>query len=199
MSRLIAFGCSFTRGTALDDVWDFKNKCSIFPQPSKYAWPQLLADKLDIECINLGKGGYSNKAIWHTITNFDFNPSDIVFIHWSYLDRYHYYENKETGHIIDHRSNTARDKAFFKYLHSDYDMLNDLYMRINHIDSLLYGKKRYHLQIDPIISPAWNKTEILNIRLDDYKNKYPRANDKSHPGALAHKEFATALLQNLKN
>ena len=95
MSRLIAFGCSFTRGTALDDVWDFKNKCSIFPQPSKYAWPQLLADKLDIECINLGKGGYSNKAIWHIIVNFDFKPSDIVFIHWSFLDRYHYYKTND--------------------------------------------------------------------------------------------------------
>lgn len=197
MSRLIAFGCSFTRGTALDDVWDFKNKCSIFPQPSKYAWPQLLADKLDIECVNLGKGGYSNKAIWHTITNFDFNPSDIIFIHWSFLDRYHYYENKETGYIIDHTHKDKRDKMFFKYLHSDYDMLNDMYMRINHVDSLLCGKIRYQLQINPTVAPSWNNTEILDVRLNDYKIKHPRANDNSHPGMLAHKEFANSILQTL--
>lgn len=199
MTRLVAFGCSFTRGTALDDVWDFENNCSIFPQPSKYAWPQLIADSLGVECVNLGKGGYSNKAIWHTIVNFNFNHDDIIFIHWSYLDRYHYYEDNNNGHIIDVRGNTSRDKAFFKHLHSDYDMLNDMYMRINHIDSLLYGKTRYHLQINPTIEPSWNNAKIQQIRLNDYKVKYPRANDKSHPGMLAHKEFAIALLQTLEN
>jgi hypothetical protein len=195
MSRVVAFGCSYTRGTALDDVWDFKNKCSLFPKPSKYAWPQLIADSLELECINLGKGGYSNKSIWHTIVNFNFRSDDIIFIHWSFLDRYHYYENNNNGHIIDHKSNTPRDKAFFKYLHSDYDMLNDMYLRINHIDSLLHGKTRYHLLIEPATTPDWNNTKIQNIYLNDYKIKYPRANDNSHPGILAHKEFATALLE----
>ena len=195
MTRLVAFGCSFTRGTALDDVWDFEKNCSIFPQPSKYAWPQLIADELGLECINLGKGGYSNKAIWHTIINFELKPSDIVFIHWSYLDRYHYYETNDNGITVDHKGSTARDKAFFKHLHSDYDMLNDMYMRINHIDSLLYGTKRYHLQINNTPAPAWNNTEVLDVYLNDYKIKYPRANDNSHPGIQAHKEFATTLLE----
>lgn len=197
MGRLIAFGCSYTRGTALDDIWNFEEKCSIFPQPSKYAWPQLVADHLGLECVNLGKGGYSNKAIWHTIINFEFNHDDIIFVHWSFIDRYHYYESKDIGHLIDHKNNNLRDKAFFKYLHSDYDMLNDMYMRINHIDSLLYGKTRYHLQIDPTVVPVWNKTQILDLYLNDYKNKYPRANDNSHPGMLAHKEFALKLIQTL--
>lgn len=196
--RLVAFGCSYTRGTALDDIWDFKNNCSIFPQPSKYAWPQVIADELGIECVNLGKGGYSNKAIWHTIVNFDFEPNDIVFIHWSYLDRYHYYETNNSGTIVDHRGTTLRDRAFFKYLHSDYDMKNDLFMRINHIDSLLYEKKRYHLLIEPADFPSWNRTAINELYLTNCKNKYPRANDNSHPGILAHKEFATKILQTLK-
>lgn len=195
--RLVAFGCSFTRGTALDDVWNFEKSCSIFPQPSKHAWPQVIADELGLECINLSKGGYSNKAIWHSVINFDFQPSDLIFIHWSFLDRYHFYENKDIGHIIDHKNVESRDRAFFKYLHSDYDMLNDMYMRINHIDSFLYGKTRYHLQIGPTEAPKWNKTKIEEIYLNDYKNKYPRANDKSHPGIQAHKEFATTLIQNL--
>lgn len=195
--RLVAFGCSFTRGTALDDIWDFEKGCSIFPQPSKYAWPQLIADKLGLECVNLGKGGHSNKAIWHTIVNFEFHSDDLIFVHWSFLDRYHYYESKDVGHTIDHRSNNIRDKSFFKYLHSDYDMLNDMYMRVNHVDSLLYGKTRYHLQIEPTIAPVWNNTKIEDIYLNNYKNKYPRANDNSHPGMLAHREFAFKLLQTL--
>jgi hypothetical protein len=81
MSRVVAFGCSYTRGTALDDIWDFENNRSIFPQPSKHDWPQLIADKLELECINLGKGGFSNKAIWHSILNFDFKYNDLIFIH----------------------------------------------------------------------------------------------------------------------
>lgn len=194
--RLIAFGCSFTRGTALDDVWDFEKKCSIYPQPSKYAWPQLVANELGIECINLGKGGYSNKAIWHTAVNFKFNTDDLVFIHWSFLDRYHYYETKNKGHIIDHTHKERRDKAFFKYLHSDYDMLNDLYLRMNHADTL--HDNITHIVIDPIENLHWNKITPLNFQLNNFKIKHPRANDGSHPGMLAHKEFAMQLLRTLE-
>jgi hypothetical protein len=196
MTRLIAFGCSYTRGTGLDDVWDFEKNCSIFPQPSKYAWPQLVADELNVECINLGKGGYSNKAIWHTVINFEFKPSDIVFIHWSYLDRYHYYETNDNGIIVDHKGSTARDKAFFKYLHSDYDMLNDLYLRMNHINTL--HNNIQHILIDPIDNVPWNNVTPIDVYLNEYKIKYPRANDNSHPGMLAHQEFSKQLLQILK-
>jgi hypothetical protein len=196
MTRLVAFGCSYTRGTALDDVWNFEKNCSIFPQPSKYAWPQLIADELNVECINLGKGGYSNKAIWHTIINFDLKPSDIVFVHWSFLDRYHYYENKETGHIIDHTHKDKRDKMFFKYLHSDYEMINDLFLRMNHVNSL--HRNLNHILMAPVDKPQWNNTSCTKIYLDHIKQKYPRANDNSHPGMLAHKEFSIQLLQTLK-
>lgn len=197
MTRLVAFGCSYTRGTALDDVWDFKNNCSIFPHPSKYAWPQLIADKLNLECINLGKGGYSNKAIWHSVLNFEFKYDDLIFIHWSYLDRYHFFEDKTSGHIIDHKSNAPRDRAFFKFLHSDYDMCMDMYMRANHIDSYLVGKNRYHLQLETTSAPDWNNVQFLDTRLDYFKTQHPRANDCSHPGALAHRDFANSILQKL--
>lgn len=196
MTRLVAFGCSYTRGTGLDDVWNFKKDCSIFPEPSKYAWPQLVADELNVECINLGKGGYSNKAIWHTIINFDFKPSDIVFIHWSFFDRFHFFESKERGYIIDHTHRTPRDKAFFKYLHSDYEMINDLFLRMNHVDNL--HRNLNHILMSPVDNLHWNNTSYTKIYLDHIKEKYPRANDNSHPGMLAHKEFAMQLLQTLK-
>lgn len=194
--RLVAFGCSYTRGTALDDVWDFEKKCSIFPQPSKYAWPQLIANEIGIECLNLGKGGLSNKAIWHNVVNFKFEPSDLIIIHWSFFDRFHFFKNKDQGYIIDHTHRTARDKAFFKYLHSDYEMINDLFLRMNHINSL--HKNINHILISPVKEVNWNNTSYTKIYLDFIKEKYPRANDDSHPGILAHKEFATQLFQSLK-
>jgi len=188
MTRLIAFGCSYTRGTGLDDVWNFEKNSSIFPTPSKHAWPQLLADELNVECINLGKGGLSNKAIWHDFVNFNFQDNDIIFVHWTFLDRYHFYENKNKGYIIDHKGQHTRDKVFFKHL-------NDLYLRMNHVNSL---QKVHNLLVDPIENVDWNTVTPLDVYLNDYKIKYPRANDNSHPGMLAHKEFSKQLLQNLK-
>lgn len=195
MTRLIAFGCSYTRGTGLDDVWNFEKNSSIFPTPSKHAWPQLLADELNVECINLGKGGLSNKAIWHDFVNFNFQDNDIIFVHWTFLDRYHFYENKNKGYIIDHKGQHTRDKVFFKHLHSDYDMLNDLYLRMNHVNSL---QKVHNLLVDPIENVDWNTVTPLDVYLNDYKIKYPRANDNSHPGMLAHQEFSKQLHQILK-
>jgi hypothetical protein len=197
-NRVIAFGCSYTRGTALDDVWDYTNNRSIFPQPSKYAWPQLVADKLDMECINLGLGGASNKHIWHSVLNFDFKYNDLIFIHWSFMDRYHFFEDESTDYQIDHRGNTKRDRAFFEYLHSDYDMLMDMYTRINHVDSFLLSKNRYHLQIEPTTAPAWNNTVMLPTTFNQFKLNHPRANDGSHPGMLAHRDFANSIIENLK-
>jgi len=83
MSRLITFGCSHTFGQALPDVWN-----NIRSGPSKYAWPQLLADKLNIECVNLGIPGASNKQIWFRIVKIKFEPNDIVIILWSSQPRW---------------------------------------------------------------------------------------------------------------
>ena len=81
--RLVAFGCSNTFGQALPDVWDYKKNVSISKQgPSKYAWPQVLADKLNLECVNLGTPGASNKEVWFHIVNTEFKKSDIVIILW---------------------------------------------------------------------------------------------------------------------
>ena len=56
MDRLVAFGCSLTQGQDLPD--NYKSQ-----YPSKFSWPQILANKLNLQCINLGKGGASSKEI----------------------------------------------------------------------------------------------------------------------------------------
>ena len=61
MTKLVAFGCSFTYGTALPDVTD--TKCS------NMAWPALVAEKMNIEHINLGVPGASNDLILYNILN----------------------------------------------------------------------------------------------------------------------------------
>jgi hypothetical protein len=75
-------------------------------------------------------------------------------------------------------------------------MINDLFLRMNHINSL--HKNINHILIAPVKEVNWNNTSYTKIYLDFIKEKYPRANDDSHPGILAHKEFATQLFQSLK-
>ena len=57
--RLITFGCSNTYGHGLPDCHVPPNEAG--PNPSKVAWPQLLADRRGLECVNLGQPGGSNK------------------------------------------------------------------------------------------------------------------------------------------
>ena len=82
MSRLVAFGCSFTYGDELPDC------VSGLDTPSKQAWPQVAADILGLECVNRGKSGIGNKHILHEIMTFDFQKSDTVVIMWSFFSRH---------------------------------------------------------------------------------------------------------------
>jgi len=59
--RLIAFGCSYTYGAGLEDC--FTPPIGHGPIPSKFAWPQLVANELNMECINMSSSGASNKEI----------------------------------------------------------------------------------------------------------------------------------------
>ena len=45
MDRLVAFGCSYTYGHGLPDCIMAKGRAG--KRPSKFAWPYLLAKKLD--------------------------------------------------------------------------------------------------------------------------------------------------------
>ncbi len=93
MSRLVTFGCSFTYGHGLPDCrYDGDSEEYNDPKqvesPSKYAWPQVAADTLGVECVNMAKPGIGNKHILYRIVNFDFEPTDIVVVMWSYFDRH---------------------------------------------------------------------------------------------------------------
>ena len=76
--RLVTFGCSFTYGSALADTYEFT------PGPSIYAWPNIFAKELNLECVNKVIPGASNKEILHYIQNFEFRSNDTVCVLWTY-------------------------------------------------------------------------------------------------------------------
>ena len=110
MSTLHTFGCSITQGYALPDVVnpilgsdgkpltpeqieqqgiqvDF-NKIHVLA-PSKYAWPQQLADLLQCDVINHARRGacYQQIARQCTMGVKDIQPDDVVIVMWTYLQR----------------------------------------------------------------------------------------------------------------
>ena len=169
--RLVTFGCSHTFGAGLPDVWDFENHTPIFTQgPSKYAWPQLLADKLNIECVNAGFTGASNKKIWWNALNFDYQNTDIVIILWSFLSR----SCIITGpNITDHItfglwSNDDPGVSFYKHLYGEYDMLVDFYLRCNHLHNFLISKVEtiYHAETGTQHSAEISNSSLIKIGTD---------------------------------
>lgn len=114
MATLHTFGCSITQGFALPDVVKpILNQQTGLPltnselqdmrdrgieidwteihlnQPSQYAWPQLLADRLDLPLVNHARRGSCFRQIARqcVIAAPDIKPDDIVIVMWTYLSR----------------------------------------------------------------------------------------------------------------
>ena len=220
MNNLYAFGCSNTRGDALDDIWDYDKKDTI-PQdddyyPSKYAWPQLLADKLNLNCFNYGISGASNKQIWYELVNAHIKKNDTVIVQWTFIDRYYVIDynrlstNNQIGPwrsdigVLDDNGKRQRDRnnAFYKHFHTNEDVLYDLNLRISHAD--LYAKQQgfkiFHATCDNngVQLLPFNHAKILKTSIQYIQNETQScANDRDktggHPGILAHKVYADRL------
>lgn len=105
MARLVVFGCSFTVGVGLPDVYP-----RYYPRhdiPSNMGWPSLLGEKLGLEVVNQGIGGAGNLEIFHKILKTDFQPDDLCIILWSSFLRHDQFvmetefgEGKRIGHGI---------------------------------------------------------------------------------------------------
>ncbi len=202
--RLITFGCSITFGNGLKDCFDVKLKC-MGDEPSHYAWPQLVANKLGLECVNLSMSGSSNKLILKRIQDFDFCKNDLVIIMWTYTNRYTIFHNDgfvEQGKEASFTSIGAwveekMSKAYYRFLYDTYDGCYDLYTRANYaklyLDSL--GIKNHHLlpmQADIIDSWEWNKVKFLPFTMRSFKH-LGLALDNKHPGHEAQIQYAERI------
>jgi hypothetical protein len=108
MTTLHTFGCSITQGFALPDV--VKPVCDSQGQPltseqiqqqglvvrwedfhlyaaSQLAWPQVLADRLNIPVINHARRGACFQQIARQCALASIQSSDIVVVMWTYLSR----------------------------------------------------------------------------------------------------------------
>lgn len=197
MNRIITFGCSLTYGHGLSD-------CFIPPhdpghQPSKLGWPYLIAESLNKKCINLSNPGSSNKRIWNSIVNFDYEESDIVFILWT----------SEVRTSIIHKNHISdigpwNNEFYYKDMFDENDALLMSKLYVNHANIFLKSKSVivYNLvskkKLLPILDFFGEKINHVPIYLGELMYRYPFALDNNHPGEECQIAFTKKLLNYLK-
>jgi hypothetical protein len=219
MKRLIASGCSLTYGHGLPDCVSKQNIKHAGKKPSELAWPSLVAEKLNRNCVNLSRPGASNKQIWHSLLNFDYQPDDIVIVYWSFIHRYcSLISSDAVNHVyLDINAPHKESKIYYKKIFTEYDSLLDFYLRVRDTDLFLKSQnieKIIHMTVENLD----NSNSIHRIRYDvplpEHKKSFSRvpkfhnkfsivdrnsiwvdmALDDDHPGIRSHQLFADQLL-----
>lgn len=198
MGRLVAFGCSITYGHGLSDCLVPGNGPGL--NTSKLAWPELVADKLGIKCVNQAKCGSSNQRILHSILEFDFEPGDIAAILWSFKGRSMVMMDDAQPRDILPSHNPASEMDFinaYYSVHSDTDMSYQTIRSMSHAS--LYLKSRniqvasiYHsivLNHSPFPASMRSSLEFIGRKWwVDY------ASDGTHPGPKSQEILANLIL-----
>lgn len=205
MNRLVTFGCSLTYGSALDDPKD--------------SWPSQLATKWNMGLVNMGIPGASAKRIWWEIMNFDFHKSDVVVVLWTHMDRWCILQDTQrrgrsgTGDHVewdipgkiqfypDYKHPTDMKlvktaEAYYKYMHDDYDMLNQYLCYTNHANYYLKDKvkKQYHVRAsEQETTLPFNNVDFLPIDFERCQGDFPLATDNQHPGKEGYAWFVEQI------
>lgn len=206
MSRLIAFGCSNTYGQGLPDchLIDRTGGYRAGPNPSKHAWPGVLGKMLNRQTLNLGQPGASNKYIWHCAINFDFDPDDIVVLHWTFIYRsVALWNNKPPLHLgLWDNPDPVISEAYKKFvttIDSDYDRMIESLAYIDHLN--LYLKSKVKNIVNIVFNPEQfsDMPNWINFDFDlnaaTYNIEYPLALDNSHTGMEGHRELAKDIFK----
>jgi len=198
--RLITFGDSNTYGQGLPDChWTGPGLLG----PSKFAWPQLLANKLEIECHNAGIPGSSNKLIMHQLMSFPLLPTDTVVVLWSFPERYCHLTNLVTDYkdwkTIKHRAigpwlKTVSSRNYYKHIYKDLDqqIMTDHYISYTNFYLKNLGIPNYHSSIVDSDHPL-----IFDIDYEGLRHNYPKALDGGHIGPEAHAELAKLIYERI--
>lgn len=118
MKTLYAFGCSYTYG---DETSMYYNNPY---QPSLDAWPNLLSEKLNLTCVNLGKSGASNDYIFRSVLSNikNFDHDDKIFIMMTFPDRRLIRNNDDIVNAFP--ANEKYKEYYLKYHSEELGILN---------------------------------------------------------------------------
>jgi hypothetical protein len=165
--KLIAIGCSFTEhylSSITTPDFDYN-----FPR-----WPQHLADKLDMECVNLGQCGSGNKYILSKIVDTVLTEKNIglVVVMWSQFQRLDFeYSSTRWRHININTDQIKIDWDYkqknFKELHNPHSATQDALRTFILAEKLL--KDIPHLYIQGPDAVSFYSTKKL-LTDDNYRD-----------------------------
>lgn len=196
---IYAYGCSFTYGAHLNASKDVVGPGEI----SDLSWPCRLG------AVNRGVCGASNKQILHRfltdVSGLNISSDDTVIFMWTWDHRYGFLLDKENHWEQVYPENPHSVKFYVEYGTNPNDYQYEFYRSANHAYFYcehLNLKQLHTVTCSSIIEakpPLWNRVKwIPELNLQSLSNKYPLALDGSHPGPLAHKEFAELCASQMK-
>lgn len=204
IKNLVTFGCSLTYGHGLKDCFEpISNGAGIVP--SKFAWPQLLADTLKLNCVNLSSAGSGNSEILYNILDYTFSKEDLVVVFWSYSGRDIVFTDQGDMTRIAHFEPYPYFKEWSK-IHGSYDLETKTWLCMHHAHCYFksIGVKSNFIKINrDFTRPKWAKdVVVLDIDPEHLMRKAWRikdyALDRSHPGESFHQDLANVLNTFLK-
>jgi len=211
MPRLVTFGCSNTYGHGLYDCCD--QHLGAGPHPSNYAWPQLLADKLNYECVNLSQPGSGNYQILITLLKTQLNPDDLVILAFSYFIRYNFYVmsdklgNGKTLQLPERKSwmtsNHFQNKVIETFDDEYWEEKNywDNWLTIQHCELYLNSLNINNFSFLNLPNGALEtKPDLIKLNnfWDDIKLIVKDTGlDGKHPGMSSHKNQANKIYEKL--
>ena len=204
MSRLISFGDSFTFG---NDLKDCNGEI-----PSQLTWPSLLAKHLNLTYECLAEPGCSNSSIFRKVLSAKIQPSDLVVINWTWIDRWDFYNHDHWETLRPSGTETSDFyKIYYKYFQSElWDKIETL-KNIHSIFSLL--NNFISTTIDPLtVDKQWHCPIYVDRLIDviqpnlkwfdgkgfyhwSKENKYP-ISDLWHPLEEAHQAAFEYIINN---
>lgn len=202
MPRLVTFGCSYTFGVGLEDVHP-----RFTGEPSALAWPKLLANKLELNSVNLGFSGSGNKEITNTILNQQFLPDDLIIINWSHFSRYDFFRFNTHGgyrmNLNDHNYKSLLKGTDVISEDWKYDNAIQNYLIVEFVHMYLTKHKVNFYSVFSIPdfgdyhAPKFlDQSKVIRINKPDYFIDF--AKDKRHFGPKSHEILAELLYNNIR-
>ena len=215
--RLVAFGCSYTQGIGLNGLDYTYSRYYDSPiesvlkvkSASNDAWPHLLADKLDLECVNLGQGGNSSKFVFQMIREFEFQETDIVVIQWPQPERHVIWQGDIEGYntLLQIAPGYGHAVHYYRHYYTTFDACYNTAVYIENTHTYLKDKCK------ALYSVSYNDTEQM-IENETLQATFPILADvgkffdanlskdfcnDGHPGKTYHEEFANRMAEKIKS
>jgi len=214
--RLVAFGCSYTQGIGLNGLDYTYSRYYDSPlesvlkveSASKDAWPHLLADKLGIECVNLGQGGNSSKFVFQMIIEFDFQETDIVVIQWPQPERHVIWQDgMKVDALMQIAPGYGHAVNYYRHYYTTFDSCYNTAVYIENTHTYLKDKCKalYSVSYNDPEEMVEDKTlkATFPILADVGKFFITKLGDDicadGHPGKTYHEEFANRMAEKIKS